>query len=160
MSFFFFIIIYIYIYIYIFYSGSSWVKVIIFTIPLNQPNPHLNKTQTLSSSHIVCVGLMLFSGLFGYKFTIFCVSYLGLLCFRCWRDLEHLATFTTHHLLFGLAIFKIVCVNPLGLLWPCKERTLNTLSPSLHTSLSSDIPRPTHPTHSFCHVYSLYSQSS
>ena len=140
---------------------KKYIKNIYYTILLFTFLPlFLNKTQTLSSSHIVCVGLMLFSRLFGYKFTIFCVSYLGLLCFRCWRDLEHLATFTTHHPLFGLAIFKIVCVNPLGLLWPCKERTLNTLSPSLHTSLSSDIPRPTHPTHSFCHVYSLYSQSS
>ena len=32
----------------------------------------LNKTQTLSSSHIVCVGLVLYSGLFGYEFAIIC----------------------------------------------------------------------------------------
>ena len=32
----------------------------------------LNKTQTLSSSHIVCVGLVLYLGLFDYKFALIC----------------------------------------------------------------------------------------
>ena len=30
----------------------------------------LNKTQTLSSPHIVCVGLVLYLELFGYKFSL------------------------------------------------------------------------------------------
>ena len=34
--------------------------------------PFLNKTQILSSSHIVCVGLVLCLGLFGYKFSLIC----------------------------------------------------------------------------------------
>ena len=73
------------------FSGLGWVQVIRFTnlpsltqlayfkfkiyytillftfLPL-----FLNKTQTLSSSHIVCVGLVLYSGLFGYEFAIIC----------------------------------------------------------------------------------------
>ena len=34
----------------------------------------LNKTQTLSSSHIICVCLMLCSWLFDYKFALICVG--------------------------------------------------------------------------------------
>ena len=30
----------------------------------------VNKTQTLSSTHIVCVGLVLYLKLFGYKFSL------------------------------------------------------------------------------------------
>lgn len=30
----------------------------------------MNKTQTLSSPHIVCVGLLLYLKLFGYKFSL------------------------------------------------------------------------------------------
>ena len=81
----------------------------------------LNKTQTLSSSHIVCVGLVLYSGLFGYEFAIICGEVILMLnliiivvikkncpTWSTWIGLEFF--FLTHH---GELGWKIPLTRPM-----------------------------------------------
>ena len=52
---------------------KKYIKNIYYTILLFTFLPlFLDKTQTLSSLHIICVCLVLCLGLFGYKFALFC----------------------------------------------------------------------------------------